>query len=230
MATKDNLNKAVYDMFGIGTDTEGANKASAAAAQPQQPISKPVQQAAPVTAAVPQLQPTFHAAAASSAPAAGNGNITYLAPGSYLEGTLKVKGDVEIAGDFKGDMSASGNVTIHANINSNVTAARLDLVACKLVGDIHASSVVVVDENSSVEGKVCAAELICAGKIKGNVEVSENSIYREGSRVDGNITTGSMTMERGAVINGSLSMGAPAPAAAKAEEKRPDGPVVIAVH
>ena len=35
---------------------------------------------------------------------------TYLAPGTVMEGTLRSKGDVEIAGTFKGDIISEGDV------------------------------------------------------------------------------------------------------------------------
>jgi cytoskeletal protein CcmA (bactofilin family) len=223
MATKDNFNKAVFDMFGVGNDPENPQSAQSAASVSS---SAP---AAPVHAPVVPYTPS------------GRGSITYIAPGSYMEGTLKVKGDVEVAGDFKGEMTASGNVVIHASIESNITAARLDLIACKLTGDIHSSGLVTVDEKSAVMGNIYATEINCAGRVKGDLEISGNTTFQQTSKVEGNITTGTMTMERGAIISGGLTMKgaaevkpakteAPATAELPADSAADSDKVVHAVH
>jgi Integral membrane protein CcmA involved in cell shape determination len=132
---------------------------------------------------------------------------TYLAPGTFMVGKLKAPGDVEIAGDFKGSVTAGGNVIIHSNINGDVTAARTELVDCKLTGDIRSSSSVAISEKSAVEGNVYGTELVCSGKIKGDIQMNGNSVFQGSAVVEGNITTGTMSVERGAAITGSLAMG-----------------------
>lgn len=192
MSAKENLNEAMFSMFGVGKDPNAVE-------------SEPKAAPAPVaTPAVPQSAATA---------------MTYLAPGSVMEGKLKVKGDVNIAGDFTGDITANGKVTLHSGMNGNVTAANVQLVGCRLVGDISATGIVVLDAEASVEGKVTAGELICAGHIKGDVEVKNNIALKANTSVEGNITTGSMTMEQGAVINGTLTMKPAAPKKAEEEKK-----------
>ena len=83
---KDNLNQAMYEMFGVGKAPETeAPKAAPAEAPKAAPAAKPVEapKAAPVAESIP---------------------VTYLAPGTVLEGKLTARGDVEIAGELKGDV------------------------------------------------------------------------------------------------------------------------------
>jgi len=189
---KDNFNKAMYDMFGVGGSTpqDGTAPAPAAAEPAPEPAKK-------FSVTLPDEVPSYTGSSRST---------TYLAPGTYMEGTLKVNGDVEVAGDFKGEMNASGSIIIHSNINANVTASRVDLVSCKLVGDIHSSGSVTVDGNSSVEGNITGEDLTCAGSVQGDIRMSGNSTFQQSSAANGNITTGTMTMDRGASICGTLTM------------------------
>jgi cytoskeletal protein CcmA (bactofilin family) len=219
MATKENFNKAVFDMFGIGNNPD------------EDPQTAP----APETHASPAPAYTVPVSAPAAPVRTPDRSVTYIASGSYMEGTLKVKGDVEVAGDFKGEMSASGSVVVHSNITSNINASRLDLISCSLTGDIHVSGTVSVDEKSVVIGNVFASELVCAGKVRGDLKVEGNVTFRQSARVEGNISTGTMTMERGAVISGSLTMNAPKEAEAaksdpQASKSSPEAAKIHTVH
>ena len=54
--------------------------------------------------------------------------------------------------------------------------------------------------------KISAGELVCAGQVKGDLEVQGNVVLKAGTSVNGNIMTGTMSMEAGAFINGSVEM------------------------
>lgn len=229
MATKENFNKAVFDMFGVGSDPSSANPKTA-------PAQEPATAAAPTDSAAPAVEAPAPTAAEIVRPApyvpASRPAITYLAPGTSMEGKLKAQGDVEVAGDFKGDLSASGNVVIHASINSNITAARLELVACCLTGDAHVSGPVLIDAESTIEGNLFAEDLICAGKVKGDLQITGNTTFRQSAHAEGNITTGTMSMDCGAVISGSLCMTGSSKAAkpAPAKKSASDTEVFHSVH
>ncbi|MEG1657463.1 MAG: polymer-forming cytoskeletal protein, partial [Oscillibacter sp.] len=190
MSSNENLNKAAFDMLGVGDDT-GVNENSGAKAE--------------VASSPEKLFVPSYAPPASPAPVRAS-VVTYLAPGASMEGHLKAKGDVDIAGNFKGDVTAAGHVNLRSNIDGNITADRLDINACILTGDVHVSGVVSIDAVSSVSGNVFAGELLCAGKIEGNLGVSGNTSLQKGAQIYGDISTGTLTMERGAFINGGLTM------------------------
>lgn len=195
MSTKDNFNKAVFDMFGVGSDPSASEKSAPVQPEPEQSAEA----AAPEAPVVQVKQP-----AAESKPSVP---VTYLAPGTVMEGHLSSKGDVEVAGDFKGDISAEGSVILHSNISGNITAIRLDIKSCHLVGDVHISGPVHVDANSSIEGDVYGDELICSGKLKGNLIITGNTSLLNGAVVEGSISTGTIIIERGAMASGELHMG-----------------------
>ena len=186
MGAKENLNEAMFSMFGVGKDPAAAPaSAEKTVAQPAvKPVEKPV-----------------------AAPAKKN---TYLAPGSCMEGKLKCQGDVDIAGIFKGDIEADGKVSICADVTGNIKAETLQITACHLVGDVEVSGIVVLDEKAVVEGKITAGELVSAGRVKGDLNIKNNVDLKATTIVEGNIVTGTMSMESGAIINGSLLMKAAA--------------------
>ena len=131
--------------------------------------------------------------------------LTRIAEGTTLAGKLTVQGNVEIAGDFKGDIDATGTVTICNDYYGNVTAAELCVKNCTITGDVKISGKVLLGEASVVIGNVTANEFICHGRVKGDLDIQEDLTLKAKSQIEGNIAMGSLMVEQGAVIEGSIS-------------------------
>ncbi len=136
-----------------------------------------------------------------AAPAVG---ISYLAPGIEFEGLLRSKGDIELAGKFKGEITCQGCVTVRCDTESNITAAKLDIVNCKVVGDIKVSGQVSISEGSALKGNIDARDVINHGNVAGDIKATGNVSFGEKSRVAGNVDTGTMVVACGAVISGKV--------------------------
>lgn len=189
---KKNFSAAAYEMFGVGRPVEEAPAAKEAPAQVKEP-------------AVPAAEPAAAAPAVKEAPAKEK-NTTYIAAGCTLEGTLKMDGNVEIMGQFKGTLDVTGYVVLHSDTTATVNAAELRLIDCKYVGDCHVTGRVSVDGKSSVEGNIYAADLDCAGAVKGDVHVENQTVFRATSRMDGNVETKTIAVEQGATVLGNVKM------------------------
>ncbi len=163
--------------------------------------------AAPAPFAAPEPAPTPAAepAVTRSAPVK-RANCTYFAEGTSMEGTLRSDSDVEIVGDFKGEIASDGKVTIHSNTQSSIAAAELVLIDCTLTGDAMVGGDVSINERSSITGNVRAANIVCSGVIKGNLNVSGNITLTENAQVIGDIKTGTLAMSRGAKVSGKIDM------------------------
>ena len=194
MSAKENFNKAMFDMFGVGKDEEAAPQSAQAEVKEEGAVEK----AAP---AIEQVKP-----------APRTNPVTYLAPGTVVEGKLDAKGDVEIAGVFKGDIIATGKVTVRSNIQGNVTAESLSILGCSMTGDVKVTGLLTINKGSVIQGNVSAGEVLCSGQVVGDLSVNGHSTFEESSLVEGNIATQTMTMARGARISGALTMNVPAPA------------------
>ncbi len=92
----------------------------------------------------------------------------------------------------------------------------------KIVGDVETSGVVKVDgaiegsirgarqvllgRSGSIQGDVHAEEAILAGKVVGTVAASERVEVQSSCRIDGDISTRSIVVLEGGVINGNVRM------------------------
>jgi len=131
---------------------------------------------------------------------------TYIAPSMEIEGNIRAKGDVEIAGALKGDVFSEGTVTVRAAVKGNISAKMLHIVDCLITGDITATGAVIVTENGTVNGNIRAKSLSCAGKVTGDVSVDGNLALDASASIIGKVSAATMIVARGAVIKGNVEM------------------------
>lgn len=214
MSKKENLSQAMFEMFGVGKEPAAEKAAPKAAPAPKAPeleadlleeIRKEV--AAEVQAEVKAAPVSAPAPAPAPAPVVENVPVTYLAPGVTLEGKLTAKGDVEIAGQFKGEIVTEGKVIVRSLVQSNISAGSLNVMGGGIVSDVHIKESILLSSGTCLKGNVFAGDLVCSGAVKGDVEVKGNLALDINASVEGNITTGTMTMAQGAVISGAVTMG-----------------------
>lgn len=132
---------------------------------------------------------------------------TFFAPGTSFEGTLTTPGDVEIAGEFTGEIVSDGKVSLRKVGDITISSQDLELLGATYKGDVTVSGEVIVDAASSLHGNVRSARVLCEGVIQGNLNVSENVTICENARVTGDINTPSMDVALGAKISGQVQMG-----------------------
>lgn len=204
MRAKENFSKAMFDMFGVGSDRNDAAKeevVATMAVEPAEVVESAVEW--PEENTVVENKAYVYQKPAPAAPATGH---TYLAPDTQLEGTLRTTSNVEIAGTFRGDIISEGDVTLHTSVTGNITARSVVLLGCVLTGECVATEKVTVCSDSAVQGNVTTKDVLCSGQITGDVKASGNVKLESAARVKGNIAAVSLSVENGATIEGKLTI------------------------
>lgn len=91
-----------------------------------------------------------------------------------------------------------GNVETYGNIR----------IEGKVVGNIKSKSKVALGPQSHVDGNILAQNADIEGEVKGKLEISELLVLKATAIINGDIVTGKMVVEPGAVFNGTCKMGA----------------------
>lgn len=91
-----------------------------------------------------------------------------------------------------------GNVETYGNIR----------IEGKVVGNIKSKSKVALGPSSQVIGNITSQNADIEGEVKGRLEVSETLVLKATAVINGDIFTGKLVVEPGAVFNGSCKMGA----------------------
>lgn len=105
--------------------------------------------------------------------------------------------------DYQRVQSALGAGTIIQGKLSFDTPVRID---GKLSGEVFSTSTLIIGETGVVDAQVEAESLVILGKVKGQVTVREKVELRSGGELEGEVTSKSLRVETGAVLNGSCRM------------------------
>ena len=146
----------------------------------------------PAVKVEPKAEPPHDGGAVSSAPTvrpertpapAPRTGESVLAAGLTIEGKIEGNGNVRVAGNFKGNVTVKGELTIEpgAKVEGEVSADAV-LVGGDVRGQIVASSLVELRESGVLVGDLKAGSLtVAAGsKMRGKVEFG----WKEGEIVD----------------------------------------------
>ncbi len=90
-----------------------------------------------------------------------------------------------------------GNIETYGNIR----------IEGKVIGSIKSKSKIALGNSSHVEGNIIAQNADIEGEVKGKLEISELLVLKATAKIHGDIITGKMVVEPGAIFNGSCKMG-----------------------
>lgn len=76
----------------------------------------------------------------------------------------------------------------------------------KLVGTIHSKGKVVIGKNGSVDGEIICKNADISGAVKGSMKVDELLSLTATSKLEGEVITGKIAIEAGAVFSGQCQM------------------------
>lgn len=113
---------------------------------------------------------------------------------------------MEIAGVFKGDIFSEGNVKLFANIEGNVQGGNVELVTSSVQGDVSAKELLKIGPQSVIGGNIKTKDMICSGRIVGNVESSGRVTLTTGSALTGDLTASTIAVMEGALMEGRFKI------------------------
>ncbi len=93
---------------------------------------------------------------------------------------------------LEGNVETYGNIRIEGKVNGNVKS----------------KSKVALGPSSFVQGNVTAQNADLEGEVKGRIEVTELLVLKATAIIHGDVVTGKLVVEPGAVFNGTCKMGA----------------------
>ena len=111
-------------------------------------------------------------------------SVNMISEGTILEGTLKVKSDIRIAGTIKGEANADGKVIVSSTgtIKGNIKAVDAD-IAGKIDGEIKVTNKLVLRKSALVEGDIYTKTLLVeeGAQINGEFRMTESSTDHSGN-------------------------------------------------
>jgi cytoskeletal protein CcmA (bactofilin family) len=73
-------------------------------------------------------------------------------------------------------------------------------------GEINTEGTLIIGESAQVEANIKAAIVVVQGRVRGDVVASESLEIRSPARVEGNLATPNLTIEKGSFFEGHCTM------------------------
>lgn len=135
------------------------------------------------------------------------GDVSIIAPGTIIRGSVESDCDMELYGEVQGDITTSKDLKLKGKIQGNATGGNVELYSIRMVGNVTATGSVMLDADSEVEGDVTAESVILNGKIRGNVQVSKRLALEGSAVICGRVSADKLSVDEGAVIQGEILIG-----------------------
>jgi len=91
-------------------------------------------------------------------------------------------------------------------IKGNICAEEDFRIDGKIEGRIECAGKVVVGPQGEIQGEICCANVDIIGRVTGNLVTKEISVIKSSGVFTGDLITGSLEIEAGAVFNGTCKM------------------------
>lgn len=106
------------------------------------------------------------------------------------------------------DASTVNLIRQGTKINGDINSAGDIRIDGHLVGNLIANGKFVLGPNGFIEGNINSTNAELEGEVKGTVNIAEMLALKSTAKINGDIVTGRLSIEPGAVFNGSCNMGA----------------------
>lgn len=104
-------------------------------------------------------------------------SVNMISEGTHLNGTLKTKNDVRVAGTLDGEAKAEGKVIVSSSgkVDGNIEAVDAD-IAGKIDGEVRVTNKLVLRKSAIIEGDIYTKTILAeeGAQINGSFHMSEN--------------------------------------------------------
>jgi len=114
--------------------------------------------------------------------------------------------DKKMAKNGEFDTNAVTTISMGTIVKGDITSEGDFRIVGKLIGSIRSTGKVVIGQSGIVEGDIFCQNADFAGTIKGNVEVEKLLFLKTTVNLNGNIKTGKLSIESGALFSGQCTM------------------------
>lgn len=131
---------------------------------------------------------------------------TVIGKGARIVGTVEVAGDLVIQGEVQGDISCQNKIKVTGVVDGNITTCDVDLDNAIVTGDINCTGDLHLSVTATVAGNCEAMNVVCGGRIKGDVNAAESATFEDKAALVGNLTARDIEIQKGAVLQGSVNI------------------------
>ena len=124
-----------------------------------------------------------------------------------LTGDVNTDDDLIIHGRIKGNIKCSKSIQVYGSVEGDIICQDAVIVKAAIQGSIECKNSLNISQETKVEGNIITSSLENGGSIHGDVRAANNIRLSADAQIIGDIMTGTISVEQGACIQGSVSIG-----------------------
>jgi cytoskeletal protein CcmA (bactofilin family) len=133
-------------------------------------------------------------------------SVTTIGINTTINGSILSEAEVFVAGTVIGDIESHSLTYATGLVKGNIKCKAADIDGAKIEGGINAADRIIIRNGSVIQGDLVANNGVISGEVRGKIYFdSEVSIEKE-AVIIGDIFTKSISVEKGAMIKGSMSI------------------------
>ncbi len=142
----------------------------------------------------------------SAAPVSASSEVTTISKGTSIVGEIHSDSNIDLLGTMKGNVITKGNVNVSGKVLGDIKGANVDLSGCTVQGNIIASGMLTIDNDSVLVGDIKAENLSINGKLKGNAQIRNMFTCQSEALILGNVTAAVASINEGAKLQGTMQI------------------------
>ena len=132
--------------------------------------------------------------------------VTIIAKGTKIVGDISADGGLHVGGEIKGNIYVVGKLELNGKVIGDIEAEDIGVTTSMVKGNVTARNSITLDKETTVVGDVSAKTAELDGRIKGNMTVKERAHIQTDSILLGNLTSGTVNIEEGAMLRGDIAI------------------------
>ena len=137
-------------------------------------------------------------------------------PNAVISKMMNITGNIELdtslllAGKVVGNIDCKAAIEVYpsGNVEGNISVASIKLAGGEVKGDISCEGTLETDSETVINGDVSAQVIILRGKVTGQVKASESVALSSTAVVKGDLTSATISVEKGAKLEGKYTVAA----------------------
>lgn len=137
-------------------------------------------------------------------------------PNAVISKLMNITGNVELetslllAGKVVGNIDCKDAIEVYPSgiVEGNINAASIKLAGGEVKGNITCAGILETDSETVINGDITAEVIIVRGKVTGQVKASESVSLSSTAVVKGDLSSATISVEKGAVLEGKYTVAA----------------------
>ena len=131
---------------------------------------------------------------------------TIISKDTKIMGNITTESNLVLAGHVEGDIECKKNITVSGTVYGNISCDSAEIESATIEGNIGVSKMLQIKTDSRITGNLSGNDIEVSGYVKGDISAAQSVKLNSNAFTIGDISSASISIELGAVVQGSINI------------------------